>query len=309
MIPAAPITATNRDGVSIIIPHLNQHEALERCLASLDAQEGVDCPVQVIVVDNGSRVSLDALAARRRDVEFLVETQPGPGMARNTGVAAARHARLMFIDADCRAHHHWIVRGLVGLAGAPICGGDVQIDVANAPELTAIEAYESVFAYRQTLYIRRDGFSGTGNLATTRGIYERIGPFAGIGVAEDRDWGQRARTMGIITQYRADMIVYHPARESIEELTQKWRRHVAHDLAKHRSDGKSNARWLLLAGAVAASIIPHAFMTLRSPRLSGTRNRYAAISVLARIRVFRVAEMVRNLRAGATDHSAAWNRS
>ena len=309
MIPAAPFTSTNRDGVSIIIPHLNQHEALERCLASLDVQEDVDCPVQIIVVDNGSRVSLDALAARRRDVEFLAETQPGPGNARNKGVAAARNARLMFIDADCRAHRQWIARGLAGLAGAPICGGDVQIDVANAPELTAIETYESVFAYRQSLYIKRDGFSGTGNLATTRGIYERIGPFAGIGVAEDRDWGQRARKLGIITRYCPDMIVYHPARSSLEELKQKWRRHVAHDLAKHRSEGKSNTRWLLLAGAVVASIIPHAIMTLRSSRLSGARNRCAAIGVLARIRVFRVAEMVRNLRAGATDHSAAWNRS
>ena len=309
MMSAAPFTSADRDGVSIIIPHLNQHEALERCLASLDVQEDVDCPVQIIVVDNGSRVSLDALAARRRDVEFLAETQPGPGNARNKGVAAARNARLMFIDADCRAHRQWIARGLAGLAGAPICGGDVQIDVANAPELTAIEAYESVFAYRQSLYIKRDGFSGTGNLATTRGIYERIGPFAGIGVAEDRDWGQRARKLGIITRYCPDMIVYHPARSSLEELKQKWRRHVAHDLAKHRSEGKSNTRWLLLAGAVVASIIPHAIMTLRSSRLSGARNRCAAIGVLARIRVFRVAEMVRNLRAGATDHSAAWNRS
>jgi GT2 family glycosyltransferase len=40
--------------VSVIIPHLNQAEELEYCLASLDAQRLERTPFEVIVVDNGS---------------------------------------------------------------------------------------------------------------------------------------------------------------------------------------------------------------------------------------------------------------
>ena len=37
---------------------------------------------------------------------------------------------------------------------------------------------------------------GTGNLAMFRRDFEAIGPFAGIDVAEDMEWGQRARAAG-----------------------------------------------------------------------------------------------------------------
>jgi len=73
-----------------------------------------------------------------------------------------------------------------------VVGGDVRIAVANPRRLTHLEAYESIFAYRQQEYIETMGFSGTGNLAVGREDFERIGPFAGIEVAEDRDWGRRA---------------------------------------------------------------------------------------------------------------------
>ncbi|MGO4837442.1 glycosyltransferase family 2 protein, partial [Rhizobiaceae sp. 2RAB30] len=41
--------------ISVIIPHLDQPEALGRCLASLSNQRGLDRPVELIVVDNGSK--------------------------------------------------------------------------------------------------------------------------------------------------------------------------------------------------------------------------------------------------------------
>ena len=118
-------------------------------------------------------------------------------------------------------------------------GGDVRIAVTDPMRFTQLEAYESIFAYRQEEYIRKFGFSGTGNLAMHREDFELVGPFAGIKVAEDRDWGRRAKALGLQIQYVPDMIVYHPARVTFSELYKKWDRHIAHDA----SDFAQSALW------------------------------------------------------------------
>jgi GT2 family glycosyltransferase len=295
---------------TIIIPHLNQQDALIRCLTSLEAQDFAGGTIEIIVVDNGSRQPLDAVKQRFPKVRFLEQSEPGPGLARNTGVAAANAEILLFIDADCRAHPDWIasaIKALTAPSAPAIIGGDVQIDIVDSARLTALEGYESVFGYRQSRYISREGFSGTGNLAMTGTIFDAVGPFGGIGIAEDRDWGQRAKKLGYRTYYVPEMVVYHPARKSFDELTEKWRRHIAHDLAKHLGEGGSAFGWRVRALAMIASIVPHSVTVLRSARLSGFGNRLSATGLLARIRWFRCTEMLR--QASATgDGASAWNR-
>ena len=295
--------------VSVIIPHLNQQDALIRCLTSLKEQN-FDGRVEIIIVDNGSRDPLDRVAAEFPHVLFDFEPEPGPGLARNRGAGRATADILLFIDADCRAHPGWITAAMAGLTGpdaAAICGGDVGIDMVNPAKLTGLEAYESVFAYRQARYISREGFSGTGNLGTTRRVFDAVGPFGGIGIAEDIDWGHRATAKGHVIRYAPNMIVYHPARTSFEDLAQKWRRHVAHDLANRRGKGQSPILWWLLAAAVIASILPHSLMVLASQRVSGLANKMRAIGILVRIRGFRCAEMLRQARSGGGG-AAGWNR-
>ncbi len=297
--------------ISVIVPHMNQPDALGRCLASLAAQSiGVDA-FEVIVVDNGSRDDCSGVVAGFDGGRLLHEPEPGPGPARNTGVAAARGAILAFVDADCRAHPGWLSAAVAGLEAAgsqDVVGGDVRIDVGDAQRLTPLEAYESVFAYRQKMYIARDGFSGTGNLAMRRERHADVGPFAGIAIAEDRDWGQRARAMGIGIGYVPDMVVYHPARRTMAELQQKWQRHIAHDLASHRAANRPGWLWNLKSAAMIASIVPHAAMLLTSDRLSGLANRLRGIGVLAQIRVWRAVEMRRQARGFGESEAAGWNR-
>jgi glycosyltransferase involved in cell wall biosynthesis len=299
-----------KPAVSIIIPHLNQPEALARCLESLVAQQCSEGSLEIIVVDNGSRTSPACLAPRFPEIRWLSESEPGPGLARNCGVKAAMADRLLFIDADCRAHPHWVQAALAGLAAAgskAVCGGDVRIDVTDPAKLSAIEAYESIFAYRQQQYIAREGFSGTGNLAMHRSVFDAVGPFGGIGIAEDRDWGQRALALGFVTHYVSDMIIYHPARRDFAELTEKWRRHIAHDLARYRSRGQSATGWHIRALLMIMSIVPHGLSVLVSPRLHGARSRVLAIATLARIRLFRCREMWRQNRE-QRNAAADWNR-
>ena len=75
--------------ISVVIPHLNQPEALEACLSSLEAQSLARCFFEIIVVDNGSVHIPRDIVANHSGTRLLRELQPGPGPARNFGVRAS----------------------------------------------------------------------------------------------------------------------------------------------------------------------------------------------------------------------------
>lgn len=298
-------------GLSIVIPHLNQPGFLARCLAALAPQVEAMAGVEAIVVDNGSRDLPSEVCGLYRWVRLEQESVPGPGPARNHGIAVARAPLLAFIDADCVPHGGW----LASLAGAfavnsatQIIGGDVRIGLADPARPTALEAYESVFAYRQKEYIEKMGFSGTGNLAMRREAHEAVGPFGGIEIAEDRDWGRRARALGIKIEYLDTMIVYHPARTTFAELCRKWDRHVSHDYEELPAGLAGQLKWAGLALAVAASGIVDIRRIAVSRRIATWRERGLAAAVLLRIRLYRTRRMLAQFFR-VDRLSRSWNRT
>ncbi len=296
--------------VCVIIPHLNTPELLARCLASVTAQRLDHGSVEIIVVDNGSTVPLDTVRANYPAVRFLTEPAPGPGLARNTGVAAATAATLAFTDADCRAAPGWLqaaVDAVESTPGHPV-GGDVRIDFADPHHLTGIEAFEAVFGFRQQMYIEKKHFSITANLAMARALHSRIGPFGGIDIAEDLDWGRRAHAAGHATRYVPAMMVYHPARPDFAALERKWQRHVRHDWNAHVAAGSPAWRWRLTALALVLSVPVETLKFLTSRRLSGIGNRLRGMTMLARIRIARAAEMQRVMEAPTESGASFWNR-
>lgn len=294
--------------VSVVIPHLNQPDFLERCLASLAA--GRRAPDEVIVVDNGSQVLPEALCAAH-GARLLVEPEPGPGPARNRGVAAASGDILAFIDADCMADPGWLAAAEAAMAdpSATILGGDVRIALADPARPTMTEAYESLYAYRMDRYIAREGFTGTGNLVVCRAVLEDVGPFAGIGVAEDTDWGHRATAKGYRIRFAPEMRVYHPARATFAELARKWDRQIGHEYNRARARPGGRLRFALKTLAMVPSPLAQLPAVLTTDRLSGPRARALAFACLVRIRLHRAKVMVRLLVTGDPERlSGAWNR-
>lgn len=301
--------------ISVIIPHLNQEDQLHNCLTSLTRQSKNPDPVgfEIIVVDNGSSRLPTAVIAEFSNVLLAEEATPGPGPARNKGVSLSNCNILAFIDADCIAHDAWLetIANVMGKDDAiDIVGGDVRIAIRDENRTTALEAYESVFAYRQENYINKKGFSGTGNLAMRRNIFDSVGPFAGIDIAEDADWGQRATGLGHKIHYIPDMIVYHPARKTFAELTAKWDRHISHSFANYAGRRFGSLRWALLAVAVAGSPIVDIIRVSTSRRLSSFRDRVLASGMLVRIRFYRSVRMITLLfRKERSEGSRNWNRN
>ena len=299
--------------ITVIIPHLDQHEMLRRCLASLQAQRPPQQQVEIIVVDNGSRQMPTDLCASFPAVTLLLERTPGPGPARNRGAAHASGETLAFIDADCIAHPDWlyeIERCFAEREDIGIIGGDVRIARQDANKLTLLEAYESVFAFRMREYIAKQGYTGTGNLAMRAGIMSSVGPFGGIEIAEDRDWGERALRKGFRTHYRKQMIVFHPARRNLAEIAAKWERHVAHDFNRVRSTPGWRPRWILRSFAVALSPAAELLRIGFSDRIEGPRARMLAMYGVVLVRLYRCKVMLAlAFGADASRIVDKWNRA
>ncbi|MGB3247409.1 MAG: glycosyltransferase family A protein [Sulfitobacter sp.] len=295
---------------SVVIPHLNQPEFLRHCLESLAA--GDRQPDEILVVDNGSDVMPQDICDEFAGVALLREETPGPGPARNLGVTQSRGDILAFIDADCLADPVWLDVAEREMANptAQILGGDVRIALGDPEKLTMLEAYESIYAYRMDRYIAREGFTGTGNLVVRRAVLDDVGPFAGLSVAEDRDWGQRATAKGYKIRYVADMKAYHPARAAYAELQRKWDRHMAHDFTSARAVPNGRLKWLVKSLAMGASPLAELPRIIVSDRVSGLRSRILAFGGLVRIRAYRTGRMFQ-LMAGMNPDSLAgrWNRS
>jgi glycosyltransferase involved in cell wall biosynthesis len=91
--------------VSVVIPTFNRAHLLESAVDSALAQDGDDLEIEVIVVDDHSiDDTLHRLTARFGDdarVRILSNARTkGAAGARNTGILAARHPYVAFLDSD-----------------------------------------------------------------------------------------------------------------------------------------------------------------------------------------------------------------
>lgn len=299
-----------KPAISVIIPHLEQLDSLAACLDSLEAQTLHRSLFEIIVVDNGSTCRPEAVVARYSGVRLLYEPEAGPGPARNHGVKYAAGEILCFIDADCRAHPEWLSSALGAMNSLPtntILGGDVQIWREDPQQWGAIEAYESIFGYRQKLHVERFGFSGSGNLAVRTEHFHKVGPFGGILLAEDKDWGARARAQGFVFRYIQTMIVFHPARPSFHLLCVQWDRLIQHTLTAARQRNNWRLLWVGRAAAVLGSPLVDMVEVLTSDRIDGFLVRVRALGILIAIRSYRAWRMLTLLRS--SDRGVMWNRS
>jgi len=295
--------------ISVVIPHLNQQRELSACLMSLQNQKLDRALYELIVVDNGSTVPPYDVVAAFADVRVVIETQPGPGPARNAGIRTAQADLIAFLDADCRADPAWLSTALNVLSTSPaqtVLGGDVRIWHPVDGRFTSIEAYESVFAYRSKLYVERHGYCPTGNLAAPRSAFTTAGMFGGIQFAEDMEWGARARRAGFTLRYVPGMIVFHPARSSIKELYAKWDRQLQHYFNMIKGKPAWRTRWLMRALMTAASPAADFVKVLVSDRVNGPTARIKAIGVLVRVRLYRAWMMIALLRSNGP---IRWNRA
>ena len=275
---------------AVIIPHYNDTVRLARCLSALMPQIGPG--IEVVVVDNGSTESLDAVRAAYPDLSLVTETRKGAAMARNRGVAETTAPRLFFLDCDCVPDANWLATALRRADAADLVGGDIRVFDETLPPRTGAQAFEAVFAFDNRGYIETKGFSVTANLLTRRDVFADVGPFT-PGLSEDLDWCHRARAKGYRLIYAADLAVAHPSRGDWAALSRKWRRLTEEGYGVNGTAAGARVRWALKALAMPASILVHSVRVLRHSALRSGTERRAALATLARLRLTRSVWMLR----------------
>ncbi|WP_298854398.1 glycosyltransferase family 2 protein [uncultured Ruegeria sp.] len=285
---AAPIDA-------VIIPHYNDLPRLERCLLAL--RENDLTATEVIVVDNNSPVSLEAIRQSFPEMRFVTEHQKGAAHARNRGVAETTAQRLFFIDADCVPAPDWLTVGRQVADQADLIGGRVDVFDETPSPRSGAEAFEAVFAFNFRRYIEVQGFSGAGNLLTRRDVFDAIGGFIN-GVSEDREWTMRAVARGYNLIYRDDFRVSHPSRQDWPALKAKWRRTTQEAYLLHGTNPGARLRWAIRGLAMPASAIVHTPKVISSDKLASAGETWRAISTLFRLRCQRMIWMLHQATGG-----------
>jgi glycosyltransferase involved in cell wall biosynthesis len=211
--------------VSIVVPTRDRPDALGRCLAALECQDGCG-PFEVVVVDDGSREPerIAQAVARSPQARLVRLSGRGPAAARNAGARAARAPVLCFTDDDCEPRPDWARRLVAALraGGAEVVGG-VSIDPRGQdhPQLLAMRAMSEAFLEEGGGQI---AFLGTLNLACRAELvrdvpFDERFPFA----SEDRDWALRLKARGYRLARAPAAIVVH-ARD--DGLAGFWRRNL-----------------------------------------------------------------------------------
>lgn len=281
---------------AIIIPHYNDPRRLTRCLNALMRN---DCSnADILVVDNNSTVPITEVQDAFPTVRFVVETKPGAAAARNRGVAETTAELLFFIDADCVAADDWVSKAHEVAPMADLIGGRVDVFDETPPPRSGAEAFEVVFAFNFKNYIEVQGFTGSGNLVTTRKVFNDVGEFHG-GISEDVDWSTRAVSKGYRLIYRDDLVVAHPSRSDWAALRHKWHRLTQELFGVNGDSPKARAKWFLRGLAIPVSAFLHSLKVLRSDKLDGWGEKLRAVVTLFRLRFLRMVWMLRQALGGS----------
>jgi len=185
---------------SVIIPVFNRADILRSAIDSIHNQEDRD--FELICVDDGSTdASVDVVRSYGDRVRLIEQTNAGPSVARNRGVAAARGEYIAFLDSDDR-FFPWTLatyRSVIEsnhrpaiITGSPVVFTDKPPDVRKADvQINRYKDYlDSGSAWRwfgvSSFVIRRDVYQSVGGFdARWRGSEDsdlmlRIGTAAGF---------------------------------------------------------------------------------------------------------------------------------
>ena len=161
--------------ISVVIPAFGRPDSVRRAMLSATDQEGVE--VEVLIVDDGSPTPLSkSMGEVPENVRIIrLDTNSGPGAARNFGASQASNSAIAFLDSDDSWAPAKLVRQEVLLAAGVgvvtdysvrISGGrssSVQIDAKRLSDV----AYVYV-AHPSSLLLTRTDFDRVGGFPEQR---------------------------------------------------------------------------------------------------------------------------------------------
>lgn len=212
--------------LSIIVPVLNGASFIPIFFEALRKQTAPRTLYQLVIVDNGSSDdSLQLLNNISIDNQLIViaySTIRSSYAARNFGVAQTDSAYLAFTDIDCVPRPDWIETCLANRAQMTegfILAGNIEV-MPKGRYFTPIEWFDASNYLGQKRATSR-GAGLTANLAFARTVFDELGGFNETVSGGDTDFCRRSIAAGHPLSFVPQLIVGHPARSSLQQMSQK----------------------------------------------------------------------------------------
>ncbi|SKA97428.1 Glycosyl transferase family 2 [Thiothrix eikelboomii] len=233
--------------VSVIVPTYHNWDGLKLCIDALATQSYPFDAFEVIIVNNDPD-DHEPNFNLPENFRLVSQSKPGSYAARNAALALATGEIIAFTDSDCIPDTDWIKNAAVRLeAGAERIAGRIDL-FFKSEKLTLIETYEKIYAFDQASYAK-SGWAVTANMITWRKNFDVVGWFNdSLMSGGDIEWSWRANDLGISVEYAHEVVVKHPARDSLAAMLQKCRRVAGGTVNIDRKETRHSLLMFLLRG-------------------------------------------------------------
>lgn len=210
---------------SFIVPVYNRPDEVDELLASLSRQDTAD--FDVTIVEDGStntcRHILDKYSAQLH-VNYIMQQNAGPSIARNNGARQAQGEYLIFLDSDVIVPEQYMqaVDNAVTGRGLQCFGGPD----ASHPSFTPIQ---KAISHSMTSVLTTGGIRGkkenmdkfyprSFNMGIHRDAFWKTGGFSDMRFGEDVDFSMRLMENGYKAGLVKDAFVYHKRRTTFKSF-------------------------------------------------------------------------------------------
>lgn len=200
------------------------------CLESLTQLEYPTDRFEVIVVDDGSKMSLISVVEAFKDsleITLLKQENQGPATARNTGAKQAKGDFLAFTDDDCKPAPDWLSKLAARFVTAPnsMIGGKTLNALSNNLYSTTSQVLIDYLYNYYNSDSKRSNFFASNNFALPSDRFQALGGFDTtfpLAAGEDREFCDRWLQYSNKMVYAPEVQVYHAHKLT---LSSYWRQH------------------------------------------------------------------------------------
>ena len=225
VIPFNDNSSMSQPSVSIIIPVYNDTEGVRQTVDSLIAH--TDPNAEIIIVDNDSTDRTPETAAEYADkhdhILLVFERNiQSSYAARNTGIEHATGDIVCFLDADQTVTEGWLETALEAIdeRDAHYLAPDVRL--AEPDDSTLAGRYNTQTGFPIAEFLERHHYAPTSCLFITRKLLEDVGTFDERLISGgDKEFGNRVHNAGYELHYAPEVVVHHPARNSLRALVKR----------------------------------------------------------------------------------------
>ena len=214
--------------VSIVIPMYNESESIEKCIASILAQDYPQQLIEIVVVDgnsdDGSKEKVLDLTNKYSNIRLFENPQRRTPRSLNIGIKNSQGDVIIILGAHTRLKNDFVRQNILHMDKMNVkCTGGTQINVGDTYTQQAIgHAMGSIFGIPSAPYRfgKKEQFVDTVVYAAyKKELFDEVGYFdEDLFISEDAELNWRIRQAGNKIFYTPKIVSYYFPRRTIPKL-------------------------------------------------------------------------------------------